>query len=76
MPERRSARQQETGYEQVANYRVYCLDGLNKVAAAAWLEADDDQAAIELVTELHDGYKCEVWDGKRLVARVDLRREA
>ena len=60
----------------MAHYRIYCLDGLNKVASASWIEADGDAAAAELVTERHDGYKCEVWDGKRLVARLDLRREA
>jgi hypothetical protein len=60
----------------VANYRVYCLDGLNKVASATWVEAGDDEGAIELVKDQHDGYKCELWDGDRLVARLDLRREA
>jgi hypothetical protein len=62
--------------EQVANYRIYCLDGVNKVAAAKWIEADDHEAAIELVKQQHEGYKCEIWDGPRLIARVDLRREA
>jgi hypothetical protein len=57
----------------VSNYRIYCLDGLNKVASASWLEAEGDEAVLERVKELHDGYKCEVWDGQRLVARVDLR---
>ena len=55
---------------------MYCLVGVNKVASAGWIEADDDEAAIALVEERHDGFKCEVWDGKRLVARIDLRREA
>ena len=55
---------------------MYCLDGANKVASAEWIEAEDDEAAVALVSERHDGYKCEVWDGKRLVARLDLRREA
>ena len=49
---------------------------MNKVASASWLEAEDDDAAIERVKALHDGYKCELWDGQRLVARVDLRKEA
>ena len=61
---------------QVANYRIYCIDGANKVASAEWIEADDDEAAIELVKERHDGYKCEVWDKDRLVERLDLRRQA
>jgi hypothetical protein len=60
----------------VANYRIYCLDGANKVASAEWIEAEDDDDAIALVRERHDGYKCEVWDRKRLVTRLDLRREA
>jgi hypothetical protein len=60
----------------VTNYRIYCLDGSNKVASAGWLEADCDEDAMEQVRERHDGFKCEVWDGQRLVARIDLRREA
>ena len=60
----------------MSNYRVYCLDGMNKVASAGWIEAADDEAALERVKQEHDGYKCEVWDGQRLVARLDLRREA
>jgi hypothetical protein len=60
----------------VANYRIYCLDGADKVASAGWVEADGDEAAVALVEERHDGYKCEVWDGTRLVARVELRRKA
>jgi hypothetical protein len=59
----------------VAHYRIYCLDGANKVDSAEWVEANDDQAAIAIVSERHQGHKCEVWDGKRLVARLDLRRE-
>jgi hypothetical protein len=62
--------------KQVANYRTYCLDGTNSVVSAEWIEADDDEAAIEIVKERHDGHKCELWDGRRLVARVDLRRQA
>lgn len=66
----------KTGCEQVTNYRIYCLDGANKVASAEWIEAEDDEDAIKIVSERHDGYKCEIWERKRLVARLDLRREA
>ena len=59
---------------EVSGYRLYCLDGVNKVASADWIEADDDRAAIEAATERHDGYECEVWQGRRLVARLDLRQ--
>jgi hypothetical protein len=73
---RRSGGTVKSDGEQVGHYRIYCLDGANKVASAEWIEADDDEAAVAIVSERHDGYKCEVWDGKRLVARLDLRREA
>jgi hypothetical protein len=60
----------------VASYRLYCLDGLSKVASGEWFDADDDQAAIEVAKDTHDGFECELWQGKRLVARLDLRRKA
>lgn len=57
----------------VSGYRLYCLDGVNKVASADWIEADDDQAAIEVAKTMMNGYECEVWQGPRLVARLDFR---
>jgi hypothetical protein len=60
----------------VAEYRLYCLDGANKVASADWIDAGDDSAAVELARGMHNGYQCELWQGKRLVARLDLRRQA
>lgn len=59
---------------KLAGYRLYCLDGVSKVASAEWIEADDDDAAVEAAKERHDVYQCEVWQGSRLVARVDFRR--
>lgn len=58
---------------KVAGYRLYCLDGACKVASAEWIEADDDTVAINIAQERHDGYECEVWQGTRLVARLDFR---
>ena len=60
----------------MASYRLYCLDGANKVASADWIEADDDEGAIAVAKDIHDGFECEVWQGGRLVARLDLRRKA
>lgn len=57
----------------MAGYRLYGLDGVNKVSSGDWVEADDDQAAIETAKERHRGYECELWQGRRLVARLDLR---
>jgi hypothetical protein len=71
MPFRR--RKQFLGIHAVAGYRLYCLDGLGKVASAEWLDADGDEAAIEVAKTMHDGFECELWRGKRLVARLDFR---
>jgi hypothetical protein len=60
----------------VADYRLYCLDGVNKVASGEWIDAEDDQAAIEVAKEKFEGYECELWRGRRLVARLDLRQKA
>jgi len=65
-----------SGFEKLADYRLYCLDGANKVASAEWVEADDDEAAIEVAKQMHEGQQCELWQGRRFVARLDLRREA
>lgn len=58
----------------MTGYRLYCLDGANKVTSAEWIDADDDKAAIEVAKELMDGQECEIWQGTRLVARRPRRR--
>ena len=57
----------------MASYRLYGLDGVRKVASGEWIEADDDHAAIAAAKERFDGH-CEVWQGPRLVARVERER--
>lgn len=56
----------------MAGYRLYRLDGDGKFAAAEWLEAADDRAALEAANRRCDGHDCELWQGKRLVARLRL----
>jgi len=58
----------------VSGYRLYCLDGARKVASAEWIDADDDEAAVEAAKQRMDGQGYEVWQGPRLVARLNLRR--
>lgn len=55
----------------MASYRLYRLDGVRRVASGEWIEADDDQAAIEAAKEKFNGGRCEVWQGSRLVARLE-----
>lgn len=58
----------------MADYRLYGLDGVNKVASGEWIEAEDDDSAIEAAREMMDGHDCELWQGRRLVARIPNRR--
>jgi hypothetical protein len=53
------------------NYRLYCFDGMGKVWAADWLSASSDAEAVELANCMDVCVKCEVWQGKRLVATID-----
>lgn len=58
----------------MGTYRLYCLDGVDKVASAEWIDAVDDDSAIDAAEGMHGGRKCELWKGDRLVAVVDGRR--
>jgi hypothetical protein len=64
------------GFETVADYRLYGLDGVDKVASAVWIEAADDDSAIEVARRRMDGKDCELWRGRRLVARLRGRDAA
>jgi hypothetical protein len=55
-------------------YRLYCLDGLGQISMAEWIDAKDDRGAVRQAQILkQDARKCEVWDGNRLVARLDAQ---
>jgi len=54
----------------VADYRLYGLDGVDKVASAIWIEADDDDIAIEVAKEVLNGRNGELWQGRRFIARI------
>ena len=54
----------------MTGYRLYSLDGASKVASAQWIEAADDQAAIEVAKNMMDGHDCELWSRSRLIARL------
>ena len=58
---------------RVADYRLYGLDGVNKVASGQWFEADDDETAIEIAKKMMDGHDCELWAGRRFVGRINRK---
>ena len=57
----------------MGTYRLYCLDGVGKVASAEWIEAAEDEGAIEMAENLRGDRSCELWQGGRLVMRMDGR---
>ena len=63
------------GFVNVVDYRLYGLDGVNKVVSAEWLKADDDDQAVEVAKTMMDGHDCELWQGSRLVARIPDERK-
>ena len=53
----------------VPSYRLYRLDGAGKIATADWIQADDDDDALNQARERMDGSQYEMWQRSRLVAR-------
>jgi hypothetical protein len=53
-------------------YRVYCLDGASHFIAAEWIEADDDDHALDVAAQLKIGLRREVWDRDRLIGRIEI----
>ena len=60
----------------MTDYRLYGLDGVKRVASGEWFDADDDETAIKVAKEMMDGHDCELWQGPRLVARLDRKRSS
>ena len=56
-------------------YRLYRLDGAARVASAEWIEADDDDSAIEVAKDKMDGQAWKLWQRSRLILRTDGKRE-
>jgi hypothetical protein len=64
-----SLRRHEFRDYNVETYRLYCLDGVGKVASAEWIEAEEDSGAIAAAEDMRQGRACELWQNSRLVAR-------
>ncbi|MFL6732120.1 MAG: hypothetical protein ACJ8EH_02490 [Sphingomicrobium sp.] len=58
----------------MAGYRLYGLDGVKKVAFGEWFDAENDETAIEVAKRMMDGHDCELWQGRRLIARIPHER--
>ena len=56
------------------NYLFYCLDSAGRLHEAAWFEAEDDEDAVAQIEAKHQDATCEIWQGRRLVAKLSPRR--
>ena len=56
----------------MATYRLYRLDGSDRIGSAAVpVHAEDDDAAVAAARELSHGKPCELWLGNRRIARIN-----
>jgi hypothetical protein len=59
---------------QKTTYRVYCYDAVLQNVEVDSIEAASDEEAIAMAHAAGFGSKCEIWDGRRLVAQLDAER--
>ncbi len=52
------------------SYRLYRLDGAGKITTAEWIDADSDEQAVRAAEASCTTGKFELWDRRRLVARI------
>lgn len=55
----------------MAAYRLYHIDGGGRFSAAEWIEAESDEAAIEVARALNKSIAGELWLGQRFIGRID-----
>jgi hypothetical protein len=58
------------------SYRYYCLDGSGRLHDVAWFDAENDEDAIKQIEDKHPGDQCEIWEARRLVAKLSPSRQA
>lgn len=52
-------------------YRVYCIDGAGYLRDPKWFDAlCDDDVIAQIRVRCRNDSKCEIWQGKRLVASI------
>ena len=56
-------------------YRIYCFDEARHIVLSDWLRASDDTEAVAKAHERGFGSRCEIWDGRRLVAQLESERK-
>ena len=57
--------------EEIRHFRVYTLSDSNHVVSGDWLEAPDEQTAIERVKSMVGKFALELWEGPRRIIRFE-----
>jgi len=56
----------------MTDYRLYCLDLDGKINFADWIKAASDDDAIQAAERLKpNAARCEIWQERRLIARLN-----
>jgi hypothetical protein len=55
-------------------YRMYCYDAQMKTVSSDLIQAANDEEAIAQAEVRGFGSKCEIWEGNRLVAKLEQER--
>ena len=56
-------------------YRIYSYNGFAHEVTADWLEASgDEDAIVKAQAAVVVGKRCEIWDGRRLVAQLQCEQ--
>lgn len=56
------------------SYRIYSYDGAHHIVTADIIEAATDEQATAKAEAAGFGSKCEIWDGRRMVAQLKDQR--
>ena len=56
------------------NYRYDSLDATGRLKGADWFKADTDRDAVAIIEAKHSEDVCEIWQGRRLVAKFWPKR--
>ena len=57
-------------------YHLYCLDEQGKIHDDDWLDAVDDDDAINQARAMKKPYACELWDRARKLASIPAHSDA
>jgi hypothetical protein len=59
----------------MGQYRFYSLDREGRICAARNVDCAEDQATVNLATDLLNGHDIEVWERGRRVAHVKMSEQ-